>query len=81
MICTSALKRNFFHLHLTSNWDTPLFLCTFARSAFIVGEAVFEAVGIRLPGNERRTDNQTDGCSSYIQGDRQMAVCPFREKL
>lgn len=81
MVCTSALKTNFFHLHSAINWDTPLFLCTISHPAFFVGEAVFEAVWIALPGNEWRTDNQTDGCSSYAEGDRQMAVCPFQEKL
>ncbi len=29
MICTGALKTNFFHLHSAINWDTPLFLCAF----------------------------------------------------
>lgn len=77
MISTGALYTNFFHLHSTINWDTPLFLCAFSHSAFLGDKAVW----FWLPGNEWRTDNQTDGCSSYAEGDRQMAVCPFREKL
>lgn len=80
MSCTGALK-SFFCLCFTINWGTQRFLCAFAHTAFIVDKAVFKAVGFWLPGNKWRTHNQTDGCSSYTEQDRQMAVCPFREKL
>lgn len=81
MISTGALETNLFHLHSAINWDTLLPLCTFSCSAFTVDKAIFKAVWFWLPGNEWRTDKKTDGCSSYIEQDRQMAVCPFRERL
>ena len=81
MIRTAALKTNFFHLDSTINWDTPLFLRIVSHSALIVGKAGFKAVWFGPPGNEWRTDSQTDGCSLHADGDKQMAECPFREKL
>jgi len=77
MIRPGALKRNFVQLHSTINGDSPLSLCAFSHP----DEAVFKAIRFWAPGNEWRTDNQTDGGSSYSEGDRHMAVCPFREKL
>lgn len=59
----------------------PTFLCTFYQSAFIVEKTVFKAGWFGLPGNDWRTDNQTDGCVSCAEGYRQRAVCPTRERL
>lgn len=80
MSITGALK-NFLHLYSAVIWSTPLSLCTLSLSAAAVDLALLKAVCFWPPCDERRTDSQADGRSSFPEQDRQTAVCLFTGKL